>query len=132
MIRDIATFRSVRFNPVLPEECQVNPGHYGAELAFWLCTRLYSEHRIVTSYPDDDDLWWMLGYSSEDGYEFAIQCSNIYGQNDCWMISLRRYGRGFFRGGKPSFGRAGSLIAALRALLEAEEGISELEWLWEE
>ncbi len=31
------TFSSMRFQPVLPEECQVNPGRYGAELAFCLC-----------------------------------------------------------------------------------------------
>jgi hypothetical protein len=33
----LVTFRSPRFRPVLPDECQVNPGCYGAELAFWLC-----------------------------------------------------------------------------------------------
>jgi hypothetical protein len=31
------SFDSERFRPVLPDESQVNPGRYGAELAYWLC-----------------------------------------------------------------------------------------------
>ena len=130
MIRDLATFRSVRFTPVLPEESQVNPGRYGAELAFWLCTRLYQEHQVETSYPDYEDWGWRLSYTTEEGSEFAVHCGNIYGENDLWLISLRRYGRGFFWREKPSFSCARRLISALRGLLESEEGITELEWLW--
>ena len=130
MIRDLARFRSLRFAPVLPEESQVNPGCHGAELAFWLCTRLYQEHRIATSYPENEDWGWLLSYFTEKGSEFAVHCRNIDGDNSLWLISLRRDGRGFFWRKKPSFGCAGALVAALASLLEAEEGITELEWLW--
>lgn len=130
MILDLARFRSIQFAPVLPEESQVNPGRYGAELAFWLCTGLYQEHQIATSYPDHEDRGWLLSYTTEQGSEFAVHCGNIDGDNDLGLISLRRYGQGIFWREKPSFGCARRLVAALRSLLEAEKGIRELEWLW--
>jgi hypothetical protein len=132
MIRELVIFRSTRFAPVLPEECQVNPGRYGAELAFWLCNRLYQEHRIATSYPDYEDWGWLLSYCTEEGDEFALHCGNIDGTNDRWLISLRRYGRKFFGRDKPSFGRAWGIVAALRSLLETEDGITGLEWRYVE
>jgi hypothetical protein len=130
-IRDIAEFRCARFAPVLPEECQVNPGRYGAELAFWLCTRLYQEHQIATSYPENEDWGWLLSYSTEDGAEFAVHCGNIEGTNDLWLISLRRYGRKLFGRSKPSFAVANDLIEALRCLLKQEQTITELDWLFD-
>jgi hypothetical protein len=87
-IRDLAEFRCPLFVPVLPEECQVNDGRYGAELAFWLCTRLYQEHQIATSYPEDEDWGWLLSYSTKDGDEFTVICGNVDGTNDRWLISL--------------------------------------------
>src|SRR5262245_29293448 len=51
-LRDIA--RSERFSPVLPDESQVNPGVYGAELAFWLCAEL-AALGVITSYPVSED-----------------------------------------------------------------------------
>ena len=130
-IKDLAQFRSPRFAPVLPEECQVNPGRYGAELAFWLCTRLYEEHRIATSYPDYEDWGWLLSYSTGAGDEFAVNCGNMDGTNDRWLISIRRYGRKLFGRDKPCFDRAGDLIDALRRLLEAEESVTEFDWRYD-
>jgi hypothetical protein len=130
-IRDLATFRSARFTPVLPEECQVNPGCYGAELAFWLCTRLYSEKGVATSYPDYEDWGWLLSYSTGAGDEFALHCGNVEGARDEWLISLRRFGRRLFGRDKPDFERAGSLVRAVRELLEAEDGVTELRWLYD-
>ena len=130
MIRDLARFRSIRFAPVLPEESQVNPGRYGAELAFWLCTGLYREHQMVTSYPDYEDWGWLLSYTTGQGSEFAVHCGNIDGTDDLWLISLRRYKQGIFWREKPSFECARRLVAAIRSLLEGDEGIDELEWLW--
>jgi hypothetical protein len=127
-IQDLAEFRSSRFAPVLPEECQVNPGRYGAELAFWLCTRLYEAHRIATSYPDYEDWGWLLSYSTEAGDEFALHCGNTDGSNDHWLISIRRYGWKLFGRDKPSFEDASDLIGALRRVLEGEERVKELKW----
>ena len=56
-LRDIAEFRSTKFAPVLPDDSQVNPQVYGAELAFWLCTEL-AKRGIVTSYPNFEDWGW--------------------------------------------------------------------------
>ncbi len=128
IIQDLAEFRSSRFAPVLPEECQVNPGRYGAELAFWICTRLYEEHRIATSYPDHEDWGWLLSYSTKDGDEFALHCGNIESSTDRWLISIRRFGRKLFGRDKPSFECASDLIGALRRLLEGEESVKELDW----
>ena len=67
---------------MLPDECQVNPGRFIAELTYWLCIRLYEEHRIVTSYPECEDWGWFLDYSTDKGDEFALHCGNIDGTND--------------------------------------------------
>lgn len=57
---DIAEFRSAAFAPVLPEENQVNPSVYGAELAFWLCTEL-AKRNVATSYPEYEDWRKLFG-----------------------------------------------------------------------
>ena len=49
-IREVATFRSARFVPILPDACQLEPRIYGAELAFWLAGKL-ARQGVVTSYP---------------------------------------------------------------------------------
>jgi hypothetical protein len=130
-IQEIAEFRSSRFAPVLPEECQVNPGRYGAELAFWLCTRLYEEHGIATSYPDYEDWGWLLSYTTEAGDEFALHCGNVDEAVDRWLISIRRFGRKPFGRDKPSFSCASGLIDALQRLLEEEESVTELDWRYD-
>ncbi len=129
--RDIAAFRSVRFAPLLPEECQVNPGRYGAELAFWLCKGL-GKKGIVTSYPEYEDWGWFLSYATEAGEEFALHCGNLDGSKDRWLISLRRYGRKLFGRDKPRYERASPLVDAVRALLESEESITELAWRYDD
>jgi hypothetical protein len=117
---------------VLPEECQVNPDTYGAELAWWLCTRLYTERGIVTSYPNQEDWVWFLDYSTEDGAEFALHCVNVAGTTDRWLVSLRRFGRKMFGRDKPEFALADDLVRAVRELLEAEGSVTELEWRFDE
>lgn len=47
-------FTSATFLPVLPEDCQVNPGAYGFELAWWLAQAL-ARSGVVTSYPVGED-----------------------------------------------------------------------------
>ena len=126
-IRDLAEFQSDRFAPVLPEESQVNPGCYGAELAFWLCQRL-CEQGVVTSYPDYEDWGWLLSYATPAGDEFALHCGNIGQARNQWLISLRRYGRKAFGLSKPSYDRAQELIEAVRHVLESESSITELVW----
>jgi hypothetical protein len=128
---DLATFRSGRFAPVLPEESQVNPGCYGAELAYWLCVRL-AERGVVTSYPDAEDSGWLLGYATGSGDEFALCCGNIDDTDDEWVLALRRFGRKLFGRDKPPFAHAEPLIRAVRAVLEAEETITALDWTYPE
>ena len=92
---DIAEFRSARFAPVLPDDCQVNPGVYGAELAFWLCSEL-AQRGVITSYPESEDWGWYIEYSAESGAEFAVDCGNVGGASDQWLLCLRRFGRKLF------------------------------------
>jgi len=132
VIRDLAGFRSPRFAPVLPEERQVNPGVYGAELAFWLCTRLYEHRGLATSYPGAEDWGWLLGWSTVDGDRFALHCGNVDGTSDRWLVSLRRFGRGWLGREVPDFARAAGLARAVRELLEAEPTVTELEWLFDD
>ena len=128
-LRDIAEFRSKRFSPVLPEDSQVNPQVYGAELAFWLCTEL-AKHGVVTSYPNSEDWGWFIEYFPGSGSEFAVHCGNVGGENDHWLLSLRRYARKMFGRDKPPYEEALPLIEGIRNALRGD-GISDVRWLYD-
>lgn len=117
---DLVELRTNKFAPFLPDDSQVNPGVYGAELAYWLAQKLTSRG-IVTSYPEHEDWGWYLNYVTVDGAKFAIHCGNVGGEDDLWLLSLRRYSRKMFGRDKPSFDQALVLVEAIRAVLvEAE------------
>jgi hypothetical protein len=126
-LADIVEFSSEKFSPVLPDDCQVNPGVFGAELAFWLCAQL-AARGVVTSYPESEDWGWFLDYSTDSGAEFAIHCGNVEGQANRWLLSLRPYGRKLFGRGKPELPEAAPLLSALRTVLAAEPSVSSLTW----
>jgi hypothetical protein len=128
-LRDIVEFRSDRFAPVLPEDSQVNPQVYGAELAFWLCSEL-AKGGVVTSYPEYEDWGWYIEYITEGGSEFAVHCGNVGGARDHWLLSLRRYGRKMFGRDKPPYEEAAILIAGIRGLVNGE-GFTEVSWLYD-
>jgi hypothetical protein len=127
-LKDIAAFRSSAFKPFLPDESQVNPGVYGAELAFWLASRLAASG-VVTSYPESEDWGWYIEYVSPSGFEFALHCTNEDEEGTQWTLRLRRHSRAMFGRDKPPFGEADALIAALRRVLESEPSISQVKWL---
>src|SRR5687767_7728831 len=124
-IHDIVEFRSQRFSPILPEDSQVNPHVYGAELAYWLCAELASRG-VVTSYPVAEDWGWLIEYSADTGSEFAVHCGNVEGARDHWLLSLRRYGRKMFGRDKPPPSDAASLIEGIKALVENDGGLSDV------
>jgi hypothetical protein len=126
---DIATFTSAKFTPVLPEDSQVNPNVYGAELAWWLAMTLVTRG-IVTSYPIAEDWGWFIEYTTQDG-EFAVHCGNIGDTNDKWQLSLRRFGQKLFGRGKPSLDKATPLVDAIKSALSDDAAISDLNWLYD-
>ncbi|BBL74501.1 hypothetical protein [Methylomagnum ishizawai] len=69
-------FCSAEFLPVLPEQCQANPGAYGFELAWWLAQAL-ARNGFVTSYPIGEDWGWLIEYISPSGVEFTIGCGSM-------------------------------------------------------
>jgi hypothetical protein len=88
-------FSSSKFLPLLPEDCQGNPGVYGFELAWWLAQALSSKG-IVTSYPLGEDWGWLFEYTSPDEAEFTIGCSSMAEEGDgysgkaiTWSIFIR-------------------------------------------
>ena len=130
-LRDMARFRSERFSPVLPDESQVNPGVYGAELAFWLCAEL-AALGVITSYPLSEDWGWFIEYTAASGAEFALHCGNVQGETSLWLVSLRRFGRKFLGRDKPPYSEADPLVAGIQTLLMRAPYILELEWLYSE
>jgi hypothetical protein len=68
-------FESAKFSPYLPEECQVNPGVYGFELAQWLSQKLAAEN-VITSYPNYEDWGWFIEYSQNE-IDFMICCGSM-------------------------------------------------------
>jgi hypothetical protein len=128
-LKDIVEFRSDRFTPVLPEDSQVNPGVYGAELAYWLCFEL-AKLGVVTSYPDYEDWGWYLEYVTDTRSEFAIHCGNVGGAQDHWLLSLRRHGRKMFGRDRPSYSEAAPVIDALRSLIREDSSAAAINWLY--
>jgi len=74
-------FTSAEFLPILPEECQGNPGVYGFELALWLAQTL-AKQGIVASYPLGEDWGWLIEYLSPTETEFTIGCSSMAEEGD--------------------------------------------------
>lgn len=70
---NILVFRSDRFRPYLPDDCQVNPNVLGFELAEWLSREL-AARGWTTSYPNHEDWGWFLE-GDEGGVEYMICCS---------------------------------------------------------
>lgn len=59
MIELAVEFDSELFKPFLPDDAQVNPQVYGAELAFWLSKNLALKG-VITSYPVGEDWGGLL------------------------------------------------------------------------
>ena len=129
-LQDIVEFRTDRFAPILPEDSQVNPQVYGAELAYWLASEL-AKRGVVTSYPIAEDWGWFVEYHTDAGSEFAVHCINVDGAKDHWLLSLRRFGRKMFGRDKPPYSDAARLVDAIRALVENQD-FSSVTWLVEE
>jgi hypothetical protein len=130
-LKDIVEFRSTDFVPFLPDDAQVNPGRYGAELAFWLSSAL-AKCGIVTSYPESEDWGWYIEYSMGEGSEFAVHCGNVEGSNSHWLLSLRRFPRKLFGRDKPAYAEALALIEGLKNVVYSLESASELSWVWDD
>jgi hypothetical protein len=130
LLTDIVEFHSERFVPFLPENSQVNPQVYGAELAYWLTSEL-AKRGIVTSYPIAEDWGWLVEYASGAGSAFAVHCINLEGARDRWLLSLRRYARKMFGRDKPAYSEAAPLIAGIKAVVENESSISNVNWLYD-
>lgn len=128
-IRNIAEFHSSQFTPILPEESQVNPNVYGAELAYWLCTEL-ARRGIVTSYPEYEDWGWFVDYVSPNDSEFAVICTNIEGEKTQWALALRNYGGSIFARKKPSYIEADNLITGIHDLIYSTDSIHGIVWGW--
>ncbi len=122
----IVTFTAGRFRPVLSEDAQVNPGRYGAELAWWLCTEL-AKRGVETGYPNYEDWGWFIEYNTGDG-EYWLCCGNIEGLDERWHVFLDPKSKGLFGRNKADPAAARPLIEALRALLEEAEGVSAIDW----
>ena len=69
-------FSTDKFLPVLPEQCQTNPGAYGFELALWLAQSLLARG-LITSYPQSEDWGWFIEYTDADETEIQIGCSSM-------------------------------------------------------
>lgn len=120
-------FRSEAFHPFLPEDSQVNPGVYGAELAFWLAEKL-AAHGIVTSYPNYEDWGWFIEYVTAEEDEFWLCCGNVGGERKNWLCYIDPKAKGMFGRRKASIESASPLLEALRVVLEEAPEVSNIAW----
>lgn len=120
------TFNSEMFKPFLPEDSQVNPECYGAELSWWLSREL-ARKNIFTSYPNFEDWGWFLEFIIDD-CEFLVCCGNISGEKNKWQIYINRQSKGFFTRKKPSMEMAKRVIDTIDLLLKEAPGITNINW----
>jgi hypothetical protein len=120
-------FDSQMFSPFLPDDAQVNPGVYGAELAFWLSQQLAQRGR-PTSYPQYEDWGWFIEYTTEENDEYWLCCTNKDGAHNKWRCYLEPKAKSFFGRNKASVEGARPLLHALRDVLTEEHGISNVTW----
>ena len=119
-------FKSKLFKPYLPDDSQVNPQVYGAELAYWISKKL-SQKGIVTSYPEYEDWGWYVEYFSGDN-EYRLCCGNMEGSQVDWQCFVEPYAKGFFGRNKAPIDLAKPLIEAVRLILEETDEITNIEW----
>ncbi len=120
-------FDSDLFTPFLPEEAQVNPAVYGAELAFWLARGL-AESGVATSYPDHEDWGWYLEYRAADDGVYWLCCANRDGAKDRWRCFVEPRPRGLFGRGRAKAGGEEPLVRSLKRLLGNEPAIRNIHW----
>lgn len=111
-------FTTDRFQPFLPEPCQVNQDLYGFELATWLAQAL-AEQGVVTSYPHAEEWGWFLEFFSEAEQEITIGCAShgpTQGYPTQWRIFARQR-RKPLKGGADA---AQLLTDAILSVLSAE------------
>ena len=126
-MKTLVTFTSQRFTPFLPEDSQVNPGYYGAELAWWLSRQLAAEG-VVTSYPEYEDWGWFIDYFTTEEDEYWLGCGNVDGTRDRWRIFLDAKPKGLFRRKQADIENARPLLSALEAVLKASDLINDIRW----
>ena len=126
-MKTLATFTSDRFKPFLPEEAQVNPACYGAELAWWLARQL-AQKGIATSYPEYEDWGWFIESITAAGDEYWLCCGNVDGTDNRWHIFLDPKAKGLFVRKRAPIEPARPLIHALKAVLTATDHIVALAW----
>ena len=124
---DLVTFTSDRFTPFLPEESQVNPAVYGAELAYWLSAEL-ARRGVVTSYPESEDWGWYLEFTTASGSEFTLLCANVGGAKNRWALALRRHARKLFGRDLPPYAEAAQLVAAIHEAVNAVAPAPDIAW----
>jgi hypothetical protein len=90
-------FSTDKFLPILPEQCQTNPGAYGFELALWLAQSLLAKG-IVTGYPQSEDWGWFIEYTDTEETEIQIGCSSVASEGEGyskkaieWSIFVKPY-----------------------------------------
>ncbi len=120
-------FESKKFSPYLPDDAQVNPGVYGAELAFWLSREL-AQRGTLTSYPQHEDWGWFIEYCTEDNYEYWLCCANRDGAQDKWRCYLEPKAKSLFGRNKAPAEGVQQLMCALRDLLADEPSTSNVTW----
>lgn len=120
-------FDAALFKPFLSDDAQVNPGRYGAELAFWLA-RALALRGVETSYPEYEDWGWFLDYEIDDTASYRLCCGNEEDSDTRWHCVVEARKRGWFGRHASTPEGAGALIDALRAVLEGEPGIENIHW----
>ena len=119
-------FNSDLFHPHLADEAQVNPGVYGAELAWWLGKEL-AKKGVPTTYPESEDWGWFIEYIVDDN-EYSLCCANVENRTNEWHIYLNPHAKSLFGRKKAKIEDAHLLISALKELLEKNKEIINVVW----
>lgn len=119
-------FASDAFQPILPEDSQVNPECYGAELAWWLCQQLMAKG-VPTSYPNFEDWGWFIEYLADDN-EYWLCCGNVVGSDNRWLVFLKAHAKSMFGRNRAPVEAAAPLLTALHDILDESDEVTDVEW----
>lgn len=126
-MKDSVRFSSESFRPLLPESSQVNPGRYGAELAWWLAGELVRAG-LPTSYPENEDWGWFLEWQAPGGEAFQLCCGNVEGSSEDWLCFVQPVRQGLLAGAPP-LRAARPLLDTLARVLDQEPAIHDITWV---
>lgn len=126
-MREIASFNTDNFKPVLPDEYQPNPGVIGFELC-WHIVQELAKKNIYTDYPQQEDWSWYIIYGNNENDVFNLYVSSPFEEEPKWRLILEPVSHGVFKKKSPPEGAETDFVNALKEIFSDKNNFSDVVW----